>query len=153
MHLSPLPMPEPEDLSVAFLIGQRLVEFDDSGVPHTWMLKFDRGARLGIETLWRIVTGDRVALTSEDHQQQFGLPAPIDAGAALRLAIRDKPIRVSSCNRVTGDLILEYDDDLRLEIIVTSAGYENWNLMRADGHQIIAIGGGAIAAYGSTAAG
>jgi len=115
------------------------------------MLRFDGEARLGVETLWRIIVDGRVARTSEDHAQQFGLPSPIDAGEELCNAIGAKPIQASSYDSVTGDLTLEFEAGVRLEIIVTSAGYENWNLIKADGTQLIAVGGGEIVSYSSGA--
>ena len=71
------------DIRVAALAGQRLTSVDASGAPHYWVFHFDGGFRLTAESLWRLVSHRRVAVTSEDHEQLFGRTKPVDAPEAL----------------------------------------------------------------------
>jgi hypothetical protein len=49
-----------------------------------WNFTFEfGGATLAVDCLWRVMANGNVALTSRDHGQQFGRPAPMDACAAV----------------------------------------------------------------------
>jgi hypothetical protein len=63
-----------------WLAGQH-VEALSLTEPVSWSFKFSDGTWLGAETLWRVVSSERVEVTSDDHGHQFGLPEPVDAGA------------------------------------------------------------------------
>jgi hypothetical protein len=153
MRITEIPSPDPDDLSLEFLVGRRMTVIDASAAPNGWVFRFDGSGTLGVECLWRLVSDERIVVTSEDHQQRFGLPAPIDASARALQAIDAKPIRRARFDTTTGDLTIEFANGVRLEAIVTSGGYENWAFSKPDGTQLIALGGGRVAFFRTSTAG
>ncbi|SRR6266498_4311958 len=97
-------------------------------------------ASLAVDCLWRIKVDGRVALTSYDHGQQFGLPAPLDAHAEASSRLKDLRVVEVRLDEKSADLILEFNGGLRLEVLTDSSGYEPWNL-HAPGVHLVALGG------------
>jgi hypothetical protein len=72
--------------------------------PLPWLFSFSRGARLTVECPWRIIAEGHIAVSSEDHGQQYGLPAPIDLQRLLasgsrpaQLSTYESPRTLSTC--------------------------------------------------------
>ena len=103
-------------------------------------------ATLAVDCLWRIKVDGRVALTSYDHTQQFGLPAPVDAHTEASSRLKDARVLNVRLDEKSANLILEFDRGLRLEVLTDSSGYEPWNL-HAPGVHLVALGGGGIADF------
>jgi hypothetical protein len=100
-------------------------------------------AVLQVECLWRVVGAGRLLVTSEDHSQLFGRTVPVDAHAeADRLLCRKRVTTVSS-GTVEADVVLTLDQDLRLEVLPDSSGYEAW-LFRMPGLELVGVGGGHV---------
>jgi hypothetical protein len=95
---------------------------------YDWDLRFDAGSSLMFQSVWRLVSDAAIEVTSEDDGQQFGVKTPIDAAAVLRAKIGDKPITDVRIDHTTSDLWLYFGEDLRLEVVSTSSGYEAWSL-------------------------
>ena len=115
--------------------------------PHNFSFRFDEGT-LAVDCLWRIVGDERLIRTSQDHGQQFGLPAPIDAYAEAESILRGRSITSATIRKDTADLVLTFDGGYQLEIFADSSGYEPWNFT-APGIHLIAIGGGGISNFSS----
>ena len=79
MLINEVSSPQPDDLSLEFLVGRRVTGIDASEAPNNWIFLFDGKRTLSVESLWRLVSDRRIVVTSADHQQRFGLPEPIDA--------------------------------------------------------------------------
>jgi hypothetical protein len=108
------------------MIGERLESVKK--LDHDWDLRFDAGSSLMFQSVWRLVSDAAIEVTSEDDGQQFGLKTPIDAAAQLKVKIGDKRISDVRIDGVTSDLTLYFGQDLRLEVVSTSSGYEAWSL-------------------------
>lgn len=105
------------------------------------------GCFLATDALWRVVELGRISLTSEDDQQRFGLPAPVDAQDKCRRIFNGRSARSVSVDSVTADITIQFDADARLEIISTSSGYESWQARFRHADQdvtLIGAGGGAV---------
>jgi Family of unknown function (DUF6188) len=113
--------------------------------PENFTFEFDE-AILAVECLWRIKIDSRVTLTSRDHRQQFGLPAPVDAHAEAMSRLKDRRVIEVRLDERSADLTLEFEGGLRLEVLNDSSGYEPWNL-RAPGVHLVGLGGGGIADF------
>jgi hypothetical protein len=105
---------------------------------------------LAVDCLWRIKVDGRVALTSRDHGQQFGLPAPVDAHADVSSRLKDRRVLEARLDESSADLTLEFDGGQRFEVLTDSSGYEPWNLRAPDVH-LVALGGGGIANFSTKA--
>jgi hypothetical protein len=108
------------------MIGERLESV--KRLDHDWDLRFDAGSTLMFQSLWRLVSDAAIEVTSEDDCQLFGLKTPIDAAAQLKAKIGDKCVSDIRIDGVTSDLTLYFGENLRLEVVSTSSGYEAWSL-------------------------
>jgi hypothetical protein len=89
------------------------------------------GYNLLCECLLRFVGNDGAFITGEDHGQKFGLPEPFDAGAQISNYILGKTITAVELRIDSGDLTLRIENG-QIELICSSAGYENWQLNGPD---------------------
>jgi hypothetical protein len=112
--------------------------------PAIWLFTFGPDASISVEGLWRIIQHGRVVLTSEDHGRQFGLPAPIDAIAKSIALLAGRCIAVVQLREATADILIEFNEGIRLEIIAASSGYESWQMRDPSGTQYFAQGGGQL---------
>jgi hypothetical protein len=115
--------------------------------PLPWRFHLGDSARLDVECLWRIAQGNSVLLTSEDHGQQFGLPAVVDALHCARKLLLQKPIVGVRLQQPAGDLRISLGACTELEIISTSSGYESWQVQGPGGRCYVAQGGGQICTW------
>jgi hypothetical protein len=90
------------------------------------------------------VVNGRINLGHEDHEQQFGLPAPLDGQQKALALLSSKIVRVI-IHESTADLTIDFENGTSLEVFNNSGGYEGWNCSHADGLQIIGMGGGGLA--------
>ena len=93
--------------------------------------------------MWRLLDSAHIEVTSEDHGQQFGLPAPLDCLARLRERIVGASVTSVHLRKGTLDLSIGFETGYTLEVIPTSAGYEAWQI---GGRNMlaIAVGGGRL---------
>jgi hypothetical protein len=117
--------------------------------PHNFSFEFGPGV-LRVDCLWRIVAGGRLVRVSQDHGQQFGLPAPLDAYAEAESLLRGRRVVAARIRQETADLVVEFDEGLLLEVLSDSSGYEPWQLL-APGVQLVAIGGGGVGDFSGSA--
>jgi hypothetical protein len=113
---------------------------------HDWVFTFEPDSVLAVECLWRLIENQKITRTSEDHGQQFGLPAPIDAAVDLTRLLANLAINKVELNENTLDLRIILEGDIVIEVIPDSAGYESWNLQQGK-QQWIAQGGGNLVEY------
>ncbi len=117
--------------------------------PNRWTFALGNGRSIGVECLWRVVTAKGTALTSEDHHQRFGLPTPVDAAAECLTLLGTSSIRAVHLDEMTADLTLAFGGDLRLELVSTSSGYENWQVHDPNGTNYVAGANAKISAWKS----
>ena len=117
--------------------------------PSRWIFCFSSGASILVECLWRIADSNSIKLTSEDHQQKFGHPTPIDACVRVKELLQDSRVVELSADPHTFDLTIAFSNRLRLEILVDSTGYESWKIEAPNGTCIVAQGGGQLCKFES----
>lgn len=128
---------EPEDLTHAlifmisnFLKGQSCI--DVIRYEFSWQFVFGKGCSLTVWCPWRIVSGGRIAVAHTDHEQQFGLPMPVDVVAKAIALLSNSKVLNATARQDTSDLTIDFDDDVRLELFTDSSGYEAWQLEDSD---------------------
>lgn len=94
-------------------------------------LVFANGSRLRAE-YWRITKDGKAGISSFDHRQQYGLPAPIDAIEKLKEQLQDKIVADVTWDKKTGDLLLRFIDQIELQVF-NFTGYEMWEISFPDG--------------------
>lgn len=108
------------------LLGRTIESFTINERNHCG-ITISGGFTLCTESLVRYLGADGYFLTVEDHQQQFGLPSPIDAQKEIESRIKKKEIIDVSIDMGTGDLRISLTDGF-IEAIATSSGYEHFQL-------------------------
>jgi hypothetical protein len=124
------------------LVGQTLRSVEKKD--YSWFFVFADDISIVTESPWRFLSEDRIIVTSEDHGNQFGLPAPVDAAERVLAGVSRKAVVTASITRPTADLIIYFDGHWHLQFLQMSCGYESWRLY-IRGNETICTGGGDIA--------
>ena len=133
----------PVDLS--WMVGKHItVSFSEFS---TWVFSFGDSLGISVDCPWRLLEHGRIVISGDDHRQQFGLPAPVDAAERASSLLNDKVIRLVEVREGTADLLIDFDGNIRLEIIPFSSGYESWQVSAPTGKHIVAQGGGQLSAW------
>jgi Family of unknown function (DUF6188) len=132
-----------ESFDFSWMVGRTigLVRLNE---PTQWSFSFEPNIGIGAECPWRLLQDGSVAISSEDHLQQYGLPAPLDAAAVATSLLASQTVARVEVREGTADLILEFGDSFRLEIIPISSGYESWGVTTPSGFYVFAQGGGQL---------
>lgn len=115
--------------------------------PATWLVVFGDSLRISVECPWRLIHEDGIAVSSDDHRQQFGLPAPIDAAESATSLLAGLAVQRVDLREGTADLFIHFERDWHLEIIPFSSGYESWQVSTPSGKRVVAQGGGQLSAW------
>lgn len=122
------------EVSLRRLRGMSVQRVDAQDVSETAgavvQLRFSDGSRLSSQ-YWRVVRDQRAGTSSFDHQQRYGLPAPINAIECLAEQLLHRVVTEARLDRRTGDLVLLFDD-LELQVF-NFTGYEVWEVTFPDG--------------------
>ena len=94
-------------------------------------LSFADGSKLRAN-YWRIIKDEKAGTSSFDHQQQYGLPAPIDAIKKLQEELQNKTVIDAHLDKETGDLVFHFTDGVKFQVF-NFTGYEIWELTFPDG--------------------
>lgn len=94
-------------------------------------LVFADGSRLRAD-YWRIIKDGKVVRTSFDHEQQYGLPAPIDAIAELQVELQGRTVVDAALDGESGDLLFAFSEDIKFRVFNFTC-YEVWEIHFPDG--------------------
>jgi hypothetical protein len=94
-------------------------------------LSFSDGTKLRAE-YWRLFKDGKAYLSSFDHRQQYGLPAPIDAIAELEKQLENEKVSAAKLDLESGDLVVCFGEGSKLQVF-NFTGYEIWELRFPDG--------------------
>jgi hypothetical protein len=95
------------------------------------IMSFSDGTKLQA-FYWRLIEDGRALLSSFDHQQKYGLLAPIDAKEQLSKILKDKICSDAQLDAETADLIFLFGKTTKLQIF-NFTGYEIWDIRFPDG--------------------
>jgi hypothetical protein len=95
------------------------------------LLAFANGSMLRAD-YWRVIKEGKVVMTSFDHEQQYGLPAPIDAITELQGQLQDRILIDATLERESGDLLFEFSDNIKFRVFNFTC-YEVWEIHFPDG--------------------
>jgi hypothetical protein len=115
--------------------------------PDYWLFQFATGGVLSAECHWRILDHGHIALSNDDHQQQFGLPEPIDAAEVASRLLSSLAVTNVEVREGTADLLISFTQDKQLQLIPFSSGYESWQVEDPFGSCIVAQGGGQLSSW------
>jgi len=132
---------DPGNVDLSWMIGRGITDVTFDGA---WTFCFVDKGYINVECPWRILSEGRTTLSSDDHGQQYGLPAPIDAAAEATKLLSAVKIDAAQLRVGTSDILIDFSGNLRLEIIPISSGYEGWQMKNPFGTQFFAQGGGQV---------
>ena len=126
------------------LVGFTCTSVDKS--EYSWHFGFADGeASLCLECAWRLRSDDSIAYGYQDDGQKFGLAEPVDGVALSKKLIGDSPIVLLAIRDGVGDLSIEFESGVRLDVFNASSGYEGWTFNVTNGLFVVAQGGGKLA--------
>jgi len=131
-------------LDLKWLVGTRLESVEKKD--YTWFFILSGEGSIATESPWRLVTKEGLRVTSEDHGQLFGLKEPVDAAARVLAATTEKKVVSYRVAEQSSDLIVVFEDDVRIEFLNLSCGYEAWRTLHQSVH-VICLGGGELAMF------
>lgn len=134
------------DFDLGWLVGQTLTGVEDAG-HGSWRFHFG-DAEVRADCPWRVVRDGGIALSSEDHGHQYGLPQPVDAGAACRALLVGAVVSAAAIRAETRDIAVGFGPGTRLEVVPLSSGYESWQVSGPGRQVVVAQGGGNLVAWG-----
>lgn len=137
---------QPEELEqyTNSLVGRQLISFEKKD--WSWFFRFSGDISVATEESWRLILENRIFVTSEDHDQLFGLSEPVDAVSRVLSSIADRTVSAAVVSASTGDLTIEFSGQVKLQFLQMSGGYESWRLS-VQGTEIICMGGGKIVLF------
>jgi hypothetical protein len=136
----------PGSVDLSWMVGRTITDVSFMEPVH-WTFSFGEKGYIGVQCPWRILKQGRTTLSSDDHRQQYGLPAPIDAAAEATKLLSAVVIDAAQLRVGTSDIFIDFSGNLRLEIIPISSGYEGWQIMDPFGTEFFAQGGGQISTW------
>jgi hypothetical protein len=117
------------------LINCSIHVFDNKSYPEegtaSVVIIFTNGTKLRTD-YWRLIKGGERVLSSFDHQQKYGLPAPINAKIELQNELENKVVSDAKLDTNTGDLVFYFENRLTLQAL-NFTGYEIWEITFPDG--------------------
>ena len=131
-------------LQIPKIAGARLCSVEKKD--YSWFFSFTDNISVATEDAWRFVNANRIVVTSEDHGQQFDLPNPVNSSVCVLSVVQDTLTRSFRIDTSTGDLFVYFSDDMFLQFLQMSGGYEAWRLFVGD-CEFICTGGGEIARF------
>ena len=129
---------------LSWLVGRSLTEV--VRYEHSWAFVFGPSESICTSAFWRLVTSERIIVTSEDDGHPFGLGFPVDARKWVLDTIGSAKVVRASIENVTSDLVVVFDDRGELHFLNTSCGYESWTANRG-AFQTICMGGGGVSSW------
>ena len=143
--ISPRPI-RYDQIDLSWIVGRSITDISFLE-PAQWRFFLGSSEHIAVECLWRIVSRERVVRARDDHHQKFGHPGPVDAAKEASALLSSRPIVAVDLKEATADIHIRFAENLRLEIITNSGGYESWQLYGPAGICFVAQGGGQICTW------
>ena len=118
------------------------IVFDKDG--DCWYFYFADNIFASSSGFWRLLIEGKIDLVSLDHGQQFGLPKPLGLVEELTNKLAGKRLTKIEVIKDTYDLVLTLTGGFRLEIYISSSGYETYDFT-VNNKRYIGLGSGDIA--------
>lgn len=125
------------------LNGKELISTQWDSKCREWVFVFTDGISLRVGSPWRASSNEGIEVGSNDLLQTFGLSTPLDIPMNMLDMVGGKAISSAATNQL-GDLKIEFDGALVIEVFNGSSGYEGWQLAIPGQQTIVGMGGGGI---------
>jgi hypothetical protein len=123
-----------------WLVGATVVALDHAE-PYSWWFRFSNGGQCSVHGgTWTLSGLTGLIVSSKDHRQQFGLPAPVDSVVEAMAALRDRTVLSAVVPAGRPDLEIRLEGELCLALLALSRGYECWEATDPNGRSIVVSG-------------
>jgi hypothetical protein len=129
-RINPMEFPE--------LQGSKIISYEFDKETEDHILNLECGC-IQSASLFRIIEGNNLKLTSLDDNQLYGLRERIEFRKECNTYLKQKIIVKSGSNEI-GDLELFLENGIRIEFIRNYTGYEAWQIYLKNGKEYIASG-------------
>ncbi|TCZ67737.1 hypothetical protein [Flaviaesturariibacter aridisoli] len=123
-------------------VDATLLSFVYEKASDSWLLTCTGSIAITVYSVWRLLKAQKVIAVSPDHGQWFGLSSPLNLAQEVFGRLQAQRLLSIAIQKDTGDLHLHFDNDYLLEVLITSANYECYDLA-IGAERYIATGGGA----------
>jgi hypothetical protein len=113
---------------------------------YSWLFQFENSISINCESFWRLLEDQKVKYTSLDNNQKFGLAKPFDLSEILKEDLSDKILNEVKIKENTSDLILSFNNNMEIEILISSGGYESYSFS-INGKRYVGMGASEIAIF------
>ena len=110
----------------------------------SWTFSFADDIYVEASGFWRLFERNKIVYVSLDNGHQFVLPKPLDLVEELTTILKDKKLKELNVDKDTADLTLVFTDNMRIEIFISSSGYET-HQFSINGKIYVGLGSGDIA--------
>ncbi len=131
-----------EDISIPVNAPFKVVERDESS--NWWCFVFEDGIAITLTTFWRVLQNNKILRVSEDEGQLFGLEKPINLIEFLSQKLSGLVLTEIIIRKNTADIVLLITEEIKIEVFISSSGYESYELW-VGVKNYIGMGGGFLA--------
>lgn len=111
-----------------------------------WTFYFAQKIHANSTGFWRLLQNNKLLFVSLDHEQQFGLPKPINLVEELNRLLLGQRLQRIEVIKDTCDLKLILTNGFTIEIYISSSGYETYDFS-IGGKRHIGLGSGGVAIF------
>jgi len=108
-----------------------------------WQFYFADTIHVASSGFWRLLESNRIVFVSLDQGHQFALLQPLDLIVNLTKLLTGKKLTEIKVDKDTADLTLTIADDIKIQILIASMGYETYDFS-IDEKRFIGLGSGEI---------
>ncbi len=98
----------------------------------SWHFSFTERIFVFISGFWRLLVSNKVKFVSTDNGHYFGKENPLDLTYELPKLLKNKKLIEIQIDKDTSDLILNFSENVAVQILISSIGYETFNLKFKD---------------------
>lgn len=108
-----------------------------------WQFYFADKIHVASSGFWRLLESNRIVFVSLDQGHRFGLLQPLDLLENVTQLLTGKKLTEIKVDKDTADLTLTIADDIKIQILIVSMGYETYDFS-IDEKKFIGLGSGKI---------
>jgi hypothetical protein len=105
----------------------------------SWKIDLQNGTKISFSGIWRLFEEGDLCATSFDHGKYFGERKAFDGVKAISEMVG---VRINKCRieEKASDIYIEFENKFAIEFLMTSAGYEGWEITFENGKYFIGRG-------------
>ena len=132
-----MPIELTTDLSFKTNSSFQSITFDNE--KELWSFLFSDNIVINTYAFWRILDSKEIQYTSLDHEQEVGLPKPIDLLEEVTKILSAKSLIEIKVKKDTMDLLLTFTNNIQIEVFISSCNYVAYDFTINDNYYSVDI--------------